>query len=104
MQDGPESPSDAAVLHLVLLPTDKITLDWPAMIDAARPMAALSLMGALASAVAIYAARAAKPSRALTVTAVGLELALAYIVCRPAKGAPRKTASSGSGRSSRGRA
>lgn len=81
-----EQPSSAASLCLSLLPPPTVGFDWATMISAARPFTALALMGVLAPAATIYAAKAAKCSPALTAAVVGLELALAYLASRAADG------------------
>jgi hypothetical protein len=83
---GQEQPGGAASLCLSLLPEPKAGFGWAAVIGAARPFAGLALMGVIAPAATIYAAKAAKYSPVLTAAVVGLELALAYLA------APRRAA------------
>ena len=68
------------MLHFVLLPEDKISIDWPATIEASGPIASLILLGVIAPATTIYAGRAAKLPPTLTAAAVCLELVIASIV------------------------
>ena len=83
-----EFPSGAAVLHLALSPAPNTGVDWAALIRAARPLAGLALLGIVAPAVTLCAAKAANSPPALTAVAVGLELALAYVAVRAADGTP----------------
>jgi hypothetical protein len=76
-------------LHVILLPTDKTAFDWQAAMETARPIAGLALMGVIAPAATIYSARAASFPPTLTGAAVGLELALACMMARPAMTARR---------------
>ena len=81
-----EQPSGAASLCVSLLPAPRPGFGRAARIGAARPLAGLVLMGVLAPAATICAAKAAKCPPALTAALVGLELALAYVVSRAATG------------------
>ncbi len=81
-----EQPSGAASLCVSLLPAPRPGFDRAARIGAARPLAGLVLIGVLAPAATICAAKAAKCPPALTAAVVGLELALAYLASRAANG------------------
>jgi hypothetical protein len=83
---GQEQPTSSAGLCVSLLPAPTGGFDRVAMIGAARPFAGLVLMGVLAPAVTICAAKAAKCPPALTAAVVGLELALAYLASRATNG------------------
>jgi len=82
-----ELPGDAAVLHLVLLPVDEVGLNRAGIVNAAQPLVRVALMGVIAPAATILAAKAAKSPPALTAAVVGLELALAYLAARAPDGA-----------------
>jgi hypothetical protein len=84
-----EPPTEAAVLQFALFPVSGIGPGWAAMIEAARPLVSLALMGVLAPAATIYCAKAAKYPPALTAATVSLELALAYVAARAAYGPAR---------------
>ena len=84
VKGDPERPSTQAELHLVILPTRRT------LIETVGQVLGLTLMGVIAPAATIYAAAAAKFPPALTAAAVGVELAIAYAVARPAMRAHRR--------------
>jgi hypothetical protein len=77
-----EQPSIAAILCVSLLPVPAAGIGWAAVIGAVRPFAGLALMGVIAPAATIYAAKAARYPPTFTAAVVGLEVALAYLASR----------------------
>lgn len=82
VKDDPELPSAKAELHVVLMPSGKITFDARTVLKGRT--AGLAVMGVIAPAATIYSAAASNFPPLLSAGAVVVELAIAGIVGRPA--------------------